>query len=367
MMHVLLESFSKQYFFHKVNIFLALNKIVNFWFLLGMMYFHEDSTTATYDTFHMEMANKLKIDNRPLPYDYIHINDREAALKNSKEKHFTLSLFLFCHKHMSDNLIANVSKVHFPRNSEVFKDIVNHIMGDMAGCESIEEFNHLKSQVPQHAFSGNYFQNFSEDMWNYMVEPRLKAKLVIPKFLKTNAIEALNARIKLEIEHTPRPLPELVFMMKELVQEIKENMMMALYNEGKWRIAPNSKLKPVSRACWDRWAEKPGKQDNYFNSTVCAHKTHLSGQKTVLNRPKIPDQTNLSKTERKESRQVHKEALHLYNEDKHAAMVEKSNETGVPVFNINSQVKMKISQNNRPTCNRTREMYNHYPKQVRYF
>ena len=78
----------------------------------------------------------LKIDNRPFPYDYIHITDREAALKNSKEKYFPNSLHLFCHKHMSDNLNANTT---YRKNSNEQKDLENLVMGDTAGCDSVEE------------------------------------------------------------------------------------------------------------------------------------------------------------------------------------------------------------------------------------
>ena len=106
-------------------------------------------------------------------------------------------------------------------------------MGDMAGCESVEEFHSLKEKVPETAFRGNYFENFCSDLLNYIVEPRWKAPRVIPKFQKSNAIEALNASAKREIEHTPRSLPELVTLMKQLVQDAKDNMCQALYGEGK--------------------------------------------------------------------------------------------------------------------------------------
>ena len=194
------------------------------------MYFHDDSIEETYDVFHEKLATLLKIDNRPFPYDYIHITDREAALKNSKEKYFPNSLHLFCHKHMSDNLNANTT---YRKNSNEQKDLENLVMGDMAGCESVEEFYSLKEKVPETAFRGNYFENFCSDLLNYIVEPRWKAPRVIPKFQKSNAIEALNASAKREIEHTPRSLPELVTLMKQLVQDAKDNMCQALYGEGK--------------------------------------------------------------------------------------------------------------------------------------
>ena len=328
-----------------------------------MMYFHEDSIEETYDIYHQNMSRLLKIDNRPFQYEYIHINDRELALKNSKENHFVNSLFLYCHKHMQDNLIRNILS-HITKTEETA--IVDHIMGDMAGAESIPEFHRLNGQIKDlfpTAFKEGYVSNFTKDILQYMVEPRLKAKRVIPKFLKTNPIEALNATVKREIEHTPRPLPELVTMMKRIVQDIKENMIQALYNEGPWRIAPGSRLKPISKACWERWAKIPGKQERYFLNTVCAHKTHLVGQKNVLIKPQLPDQTHLSKDERKESKLLHKESIDLFNKAKDAEMLEKSKETGLPQLNANSQVKMKLSQKNRPQCNRTRVMYNHYPKQ----
>ena len=61
---------------------------------------------------------------------------------------------------------------------------------------------------------------------------------------------------------------------------------------------------------------------------------------------------------------LHKESVALFNMAKNDEMLEKSKETGLPQLNANSQVKMKLSQKNRPQCNRTRVMYNHYPKQT---
>ena len=45
-------------------------------------------------------------------------------------------------------------------------------------------------------------------------------------------------------------------------------------------------------------------------------------------------------------------------------LLEKSQESGLPQLNINSHIKKKIGQTARVQCNRTRQMYNHYPKQT---
>ena len=75
------------------------------------------------------------------------------------------------------------------------------------------------------------------------MEPRLRFPKVIPKNAKTNGIEANNSRAKRYIEHTPRTLYEAIFLMKEMVQTILENMIQALLGEGPWQIALGSKLK----------------------------------------------------------------------------------------------------------------------------
>ena len=74
----------------------------------------------------------------------------------------------------------------------------------MAGADTLEEFDALVHNVPLDAFHGNYFENFCKKLRKYVVEPCLKARKVIPKYMKTNVIESSNSRCKEYTEHQPR-------------------------------------------------------------------------------------------------------------------------------------------------------------------
>ena len=55
--------------------------------------------------------------------------------------------------------------------------------------------------------------------------------------------------------------------------------------------------------------------------------------------------------------------MKLFNEAKKKQMLEESEESGLPQLNINLHIKKKIGQTTRVSCNRTRQMYNHYPRE----
>ena len=79
------------------------------------------------------------------------------------------------------------------------------IIGDMAGANSLPEFDKLVEEgVPSDAFHGNYFEGFAMKLQNFVVEPCLKVPNVIPKFMKSNAIESHNSRVKVYFEHHPK-------------------------------------------------------------------------------------------------------------------------------------------------------------------
>ena len=88
------------------------------------------------------------------------------------------------------------------------------------------------------------------------VEARLKAPGVIPKYVKTNYIESSNARCKVYTEHTPRTIPDVAVLLKQMVANTKDYMIQAGYGEGPWAIAPGSWLKPISKAAWKLKSKK---------------------------------------------------------------------------------------------------------------
>ena len=85
-------------------------------------------------------------------------------------------------------------------------------MMEMAGAESLQSFEEIKEKVPKDAFEGHYFERFCKDLENN-VKARLEAPRVIPKFSKSNAIESDNSRCKVYIDHIPRTMHDVVFIM----------------------------------------------------------------------------------------------------------------------------------------------------------
>ena len=61
--------------------------------------------------------------------------------------------------------------------------------------------------------------------------------------MKSNAIESHNSRIKDYFEHRPKQLDDGVNTCKEMVDDIMRQLMMALIDEGIYRLAPGSKIK----------------------------------------------------------------------------------------------------------------------------
>merc|ERR1712203_147655 len=106
----------------------------------------------------------------------------------------TRCLHLLCCKHLGENLIGNCK---YGKKSQILRDLVDHVMGRMAGAEGEEEFASLKEEFKilfENAFDGNYFDEFCRDLLNYVVKPRLKAPKAISKYIKTNRIESSNGR-----------------------------------------------------------------------------------------------------------------------------------------------------------------------------
>ena len=209
----------------------------------GGLYFHPDSLESTFDNYFEKLATLLKIEKNNFKYSYIMINDGEAALKKSKEKFFPDALHLQCEQHMGENLSAHC---RYKKNSKKQKDVIQQVMMEMAGAESLQSFEEIKEKVPKDAFEGHYFERFCKDLENN-VKARLEAPRVIPKFSKTNAIESDNSRCKVYIDHIPRTMHDVVFIMKQMVESAKNNMIQALYGEGPWAIAKGSNLKRISK------------------------------------------------------------------------------------------------------------------------
>ena len=320
------------------------------------MFLHTDSTTETFDEFHVQMAQVLRIDNRPFEFDYVFITDREKALKDSQMRNFARCLHLLCCRHLGENLIGNCK---YGKKSQILRDLVDHVMGKMAGCESEEEFASLKEEFAflfENAFAGNYFDDFCWDLLNYVVKPRLKAPKAISKYIKTNGIESSNGRCKLETEHKPRTIPEAGLMLKDYVGDMKWFMIQALYNEGPWRLSKHSKIKPVSRACWEKM--KLERQERHFAKCYLGQQMVQGQMKEVLKCPDPPIINGLSKEEAKAARKLHKESLKVHNEKLKAEKLQKCKDTNKPQLNINDSVKKKINQTDSATANRARPKFN---------
>ena len=328
-------------------------------FFSGVMFFHTDSTGDTYDLFHRQLSHLLKIDNRPYKYKYILCTDREKALKDSQMRAFEDSLHSLCHKHLSDNLICHI-KAPF-KNSHKEREIIDLVMGDMAGCEGEEEFHRLKSKIPEGAFEKKYIKDFLEDVWNFVCKPRLEAPRVIPKYLKTNPVESLNSRVKNEIDHQPKNLSEGVYLMKKMVQDSFDFMMMALYGQGPLRIAPGSKIRPVPQSIWEKWS--PEKQLQHFEQVLFGEEKNRKGAQNPRPHLGMGILAQLSAEEKKQARIDHKEALKVYNLNEQKELRLKSKETGLPQLNISSSVKKKPHQRVSSVANRAAPNYNSYRTQ----
>ena len=265
----------------------------------GIMFFHGDSVEGTFDIYFEKLAGYLRLpkkDDNKDEIDYLMISDKEKALVGSKKKCFPNSIQLLCHEHQKENLAANCV---YDSNSVKFNMVMTIVMVDMAGADSREAFQKAKAEILSDfddAFPGNYFETFSKTLWECEVEPRLRFPKVIPKNAKTNGIEANNSRAKRYIEHTPRTLYEAIFLMKEMVQTMLENMIQALLGEGPWQIALGSKLKIIDKAAWAR--KSPTQQMNEFMRIVCG----VSNRKKTEVDNLIPD-LNLSNGVKKKKHQ----------------------------------------------------------------
>lgn len=317
------------------------------------MLFHEDSTTETFYTFHQEMALLLEFENFE-EFDYIFITDDESAIETVR-KNFKRSLHLLCCEHLENCMIRNCT---YKKNTKKQKDLINLIMGDMAGADSLPEFDKLVGEgVPSDAFNGNYFEEFAIKLRKFVVEPRLKAPNVIPKFMKSNAIESHNSRIKDYFDHHPKQLDDGVNTCKEMVDDIMRQLMMALIDEGIYRLAPGSKIKKPNKTSWKHWDED--QRYRFFIKAVCTRKT-IQGTKPC--HPTLPDMTDLSMEERKIARATHKQATTKLNEENKKKQYEAALDANLPALNANSHIKKKPYQKTSSAACRTRDMYNHYPK-----
>ena len=312
----------------------------------GVMYFHPDSLESTFDNYFEKLATLLKIENNNFKYSYIMINDGEAALKNSKEKFFPNALHLQCEGHMGENLFGHCK---YKKNSRNQKQVLKQVMMEMAGADSLERFEEIKEKVPKDAFEGNYFEKFCKDL-EKNVKARLEAPHVIPKHSKTNAIEANNARCKVYIQHTPRTMDEVVFIMKQMVESVKNNMIQALYGEGPWAIATGSNLKRISKKAWERKPEKM--QQKYFMRAVCGVDPNRQGGIP----PRMPPVNNMVEVTAEERRRAeidHRASLSLHNERAKQTMLAQSKEDERPLLNITGHVKKKLNQRTSSVANRT--------------
>ena len=73
-------------------------------------------------------------------------------------KHFPKSIHALCCKHKTDNLIDNCK---YKRNSPKMNEIVDIVMGLMAGCADKLEFHRLKATVDTNGFTGTYFEDLA--------------------------------------------------------------------------------------------------------------------------------------------------------------------------------------------------------------
>jgi hypothetical protein len=321
----------------------------------GPFFYHGDSIEDSFDTYHEKLATYLKIDNKPYKYTYIMLTDGEKAIINSKKKFFPNALHIQCQGHLSDNFD---NRCQYPKTTNKYKDMYDLVCNQMAGADTMPEFFRLKDLVTKKypdAFLGDYFSCFCDTMQHYVVEPRLAAPLVVPKWMKTNDIEACNSKVKYYMDHQPHSIPESASRLKELVDDIKGTIMQALYNEGDWMVAPGSNIKLISKAAWERKSKEA--QDNLFMRLICGVNTDSNG-KAKVQRPAKQDLSDVKdpKEKRLINRQ-HKVSLARYNEEKKKEEYAQFQETGIPPLNINGQIKKKKNQKNGPTANTTTKRY----------
>ena len=294
-------------------------------------------------------------------YDYIMANDSERALNKSKEKYFMRCLHLLCWLHLHENLTNNC-RYKKGKDKRKLELVIHFVMKTMAEAESHEVFDNLKIQFDNEwpeAFLGDYFDTFASNLRTYVVEPRLIASHSIPKAFKTNAIESSNARAKLYLGHKARNLYEAVYLMMKMADDIKDHIIMALYNEGIWQISPDSNIKPINRIAWVQ--KSPEQQEAIFLQKLGIGKV-LTGARREVVRPVMPDSYNLSVEETKQAKMAHQRILQAYNDKKKHEQFLMSQETNRPILNLNSQVASKPHQHNRPTANKTRKSFTHLAK-----
>ena len=323
----------------------------------GAFLFHADSTTDTFNCYHERLSSYLRIDNKAFEYDYIKCSDRERALKESDMANFSRSLHTLCCKHLHDNLC---DKCIYSRDSREGKNVESIFM-DMAGADSLPEFHAFKEKMPKDAFKEKkYFENFAKDVEQYVVIPRLKQPKVIPKYLKTNIIESSNNRIKREIEYRPQKLKGAVGACLNIAKDTKDNMIMAHFDKGDWRIAPFSKLKRISEEAWEQ--KSPEQQEKWFLKNVCQQEQPSNPNTSNLVKPQL-DTANMSSQDRKAAIKVHNQKMTAYNNLLKDEMLKKSVETGIPQLNISNSPARKPGQTGRSTCNMSQVRPNRYVHQ----
>ena len=319
----------------------------------GPFFYHGDSLGDSFDTYHEKLATYLKIDNKPHKYTYIMLTDGEKAIINSKKKFFPEALHIQCQGHLCDNF---QNRCQYPKTTNKYKDMYDLVCTQMAGADTMPEFFRLKDFVIKKypdAFLGDYFEYFCDTMQHYVVEPRLAAPLVVPKWMKTNAIEACNSKVKYYMDHQPHSIPESGLRLKELVDDVKGTIIQALYDEGDWMVAPGSNIKLISKKAWERKSKQ--QQDKLFMRLICGVDTDTD---ETVQRPQKQDLSDVKdpKEKRLINRQ-HKVSLARYNEEKKKQQYSEFQETGIPPLNITGQIKKKKNQKNRPTANTTNKRY----------
>ena len=129
------------------------------------------------------------------------------------------------------------------------------------------------------SFHGDYLMNFCDTLQHYVVEPRLLAPHIVPKFMKSNAIECCNSKVKYYMNHKPRSVPESVLRLKEMVADVKETMIQALYGEGDWMLSPDSNITMISKKAWETKGKEA--QDKIFMRLMCGVDTDLKGRTKI--------------------------------------------------------------------------------------
>ena len=117
--------------------------------------------------------------------------------------------------------------------------------------------------------------------------------------------------MKNEIDHQPKNLSEAVYLMRKMVKDTFDFMMMALYGQGPWRIAPGSKIRPVPQSIWERWS--PERQLQHFEQVLLGEDTNRKGVQNPRPHLGMGILAQLSAEEKKQARSDHKEALKVYN------------------------------------------------------